>query len=91
LGTGLATATDSGAVVQKLKRHFARYGSPWQLVNDNGPQLVAAEFQKLTKEWHIEHMATSHYNIKANGKVETAVNSAKDCSARLPKAVTIFT
>jgi len=69
--------TDSGTVVQKLKRHFARYGSPCQLVSDNGPQFVAAEFQKLTKEWGIKHMVTSSYNSKANGHIETAVKSSK--------------
>ena len=65
--------TDSGTVVRKLKAHFARHGSPCQLVSDNGPQFVAAEFQKLTKEWDIEHGVTSPYNSKANGKVEAAV------------------
>ena len=69
--------TDSGTVVWKLKTHFAGYGSPCQLVSDNGPQFVAAEFQKLTKEWNIEHMVTSPYNSKANGQVEAAVKSAK--------------
>ena len=64
--------TDSGTVVRKLKAHFARHGSPCQLVSDNGPQFVAAEFQKLTKEWDIEHRVTSPYNSKANGKVEAA-------------------
>ena len=34
--------TDSGAVTRKVKAHFARYGSPCQLVSDNGPQFVAA-------------------------------------------------
>lgn len=68
---------DSGAVIWKLKTQFARYGSPCQLVSDNGPQFIAAEFQKLTKEWDIEHMVTSPYNSKANGKVEVAVKSAK--------------
>ena len=33
----------SGAVVRKLKTHFARYGSSCQLVSDNGPQFVDAE------------------------------------------------
>ena len=69
--------TESGAVVRKLKSRFARYGSPCQLVSDNGPQFVAAEFQKLTKDWDIEHIVTSPYNSKANGQVEAAVKSAK--------------
>ena len=28
---------DAGAVVKKLKSHFARHGSPCQLISDNGP------------------------------------------------------
>jgi len=55
--------------VKKLKAHFARHGSPCQLVSDNGPQFVAAEFQKMTKPWDIEHRVTSPYNSNANGKL----------------------
>lgn len=69
--------TDASTVVTKLKKHFARHGSPCQLVSDNGPQFVSAEFQKLTKEWDIEHTVTSPYNSEANGKAEAAVKSAK--------------
>ena len=75
--------TDSGTVVRKLKAHFARHGSPCQPVSDNGPQSVAAEFQKLTKEWDIEHGVTSPYNSKANGKVEAAVCVLKNSSVKL--------
>ena len=70
-------STDAGAVVKKLKSHFARHGSPCQLINDNGPQFVAAEFQRFTRAWDIEHRPTSPYNSKANGKAEAAVKSAK--------------
>ena len=77
--------TDSGTVVRKLKAHFARHGSPCQLVSDNGPQFVAAEFQKLTKEWDIEHRVTSPYNSKANSKVEAAVKSAKKLLCKTAK------
>ena len=72
-------------MVRKLKAHFARHGSPCQLVSDNGPQFVAAEFQNLTKEWDIEHRVTSPYNSKANSKVEAAVKSAKNSSVELLK------
>ena len=69
--------TDASTVIKKLKKHFARHGSPCQLVSDNGSQFVSAEFQKLTKEWDIEHTVTSPYNSQANGKTEAAVKSAK--------------
>ena len=64
---------DAGAVIKKLKSHFARHGSPYLLVSDNGPQFAAAEFRKFT----IEHTPTSPYNSKANRKVEAAVKSVK--------------
>ena len=70
-------------MVRKLKNHFARHGSLCQLVSDNGPQFVAAEFQKLTKEWDIEHRVT--YNSKANSKVEAAVKSAKKLLCKTAK------
>ena len=72
-------------MVRKLKNHFARHGSLCQLVSDNGPQFVAAEFQKLTKEWDIEHRVTSPYNSKANSKVEAAVKSAKKLLCKTAK------
>ena len=72
-------------MVRKLKNHFARLGSLCQLVSDNGPQFVAAEFQKLTKEWDIEHRVTSPYNSKANSKVEATVKSAKKLLCKTAK------
>ena len=41
-----------------------------QLVSDNGPQFVADEFQKFAKSWDIEHLTTSPYKGKGNGKGE---------------------
>ena len=45
-------------------------------MSDNGPLFVAAEFQKLTKEWDIEHMVTSPTKVKRILQVEAAVKSA---------------
>lgn len=64
-------------MIKKLKANFRRLGSPCQFVSDNGPQLVAAEFQKLIRDWDMKHIPTYPHNSKANGKVEAAVKSAK--------------
>ena len=77
---------DAETVVKKLKAHFARHGSPCQLVSDNGAQFTAAEFKRMTKTWDIEHSVTSRYNSKANGKVEAAVKSAKRLLRKTAKA-----
>ena len=77
---------DAGVVVKKLKAHFDRHGSPCLLISDNGPQLIATEFQEFTRVWDIEHRPTSPYNSKANGKVEAAVKSAKRLLHKTAKA-----
>ena len=79
-------STDAGAVVKKLKAHFARHGSPCQLISDNGPQFVAANFQEFTRVWDIEHRPTSPYKSKANGKVEAVLKSAKRLLRKSDKA-----
>ena len=61
----------------KLKSHFARYGCPDQVVSDNGPQFTAEEFAEFAKDWDFEHTPSSPGNSKANGKVESAVQTAK--------------
>lgn len=69
--------TKSSTVVKKLKAHFARYGLPDQLVSDGGPQFVSDVFHKFVTDWDIEHLTSSPYNSKGNGKAESAVKTAK--------------
>lgn len=67
--------TKTRTVILKLKNHFARYGCPDEVVSDNGPQFSCNEFK---------HCTISPGNSKANGKVESAVKTAKRL---LPKAL----
>ena len=46
---------------------------------------MAAKFQKLTKEWDIEHQVTSPYDSKANGEVEAAFKFAKNLLRKIAK------
>lgn len=69
--------TNAATIIRKLKAYFARYGSTSQLVSDNGPEFVADEFQKFVECWDFEHLTTSPYNSKGNGKVEAAIKAAK--------------
>ena len=72
------TSTTSSAVVLKLKNHFARHGCPDRLISDNGPQFVSSGFRKFANDWDFEHRTGSPGNSKANGKVESAVKTAKN-------------
>lgn len=69
--------TSSHATIRKLKSHFARYGSPTQVISDNGPQFTSAAFREFAKEWDFEHLCSSPGNSRANGKAESAVKTAK--------------
>ena len=64
---------------------------PCQLVSDNGPLFVAAEFQNLTKEWDIEDMVTSPTKVKRMDRLRQQSSLLRNCSARLLKTATIFT
>ena len=47
--------------------------------------LLLLNFKNLTNEFDIEHMVTSPYNSKVNGKVEAAVMSAKKLPRKTAK------
>ena len=67
----LESNTRTSTVIKKLKSHFARYGSPCQVVSDNAAIFTADQFS----DW--EHMKISPENSHANGKAESEVKSAK--------------
>ena len=71
------TSATSAAIILKLKNHFARYGCPDRLISDNGPQFASSEFLKFAKEWDFEHRPSSPRHSQSNGKVESAVKTAK--------------
>ena len=70
-------STSAGAIVKCLKRHFATHGIPQELVSDNGPQFVAAEFEQFAQQWMFRHVTVSPYHHQSNGLIESSVKTAK--------------
>ena len=71
------SSTSSQAVIKKLKTHFSRYGIPDKIVSDNGPQFACHDFKTFFKRWEFDHVTSSPYHPKANGKAESAVKTVK--------------
>lgn len=55
----LLTSLTSSRVIALLKKQFARFGIPYVIMSDGGPQFVSQEFQDFAKKWGITHMTSS--------------------------------
>lgn len=70
--------TTAATVINCLKQHFARHGTPEVVVTDNGPQFKAVEFHQFACDWEFQHVTSSPYHSQSNGKAESAVKIAKN-------------
>ena len=67
----------SSKTINVMKKLFACWGIPLQLVTDNGTQFVSAEFQLFLKQHGVKHYTTAPYKPSSNGAAERAVGSLK--------------
>ena len=70
-----STTTDHTIAV--LRRVFAAYGLPQQIVSDNGPQFTSQEFADFLRSNGITHIRTAPYHPSSNGAVERLVQTFK--------------
>ncbi|XP_062516177.1 uncharacterized protein K02A2.6-like [Corticium candelabrum] len=71
------TTTSAASTIDALRSIFARFGIPHQLVSDNGPQCVSAEFNHFMEMNGIKHIRSAPYHLASNGQVERAVQTMK--------------
>ena len=72
-------------VINNLKKIFARFGVPDEVVSDNGSQYsntrnlfsTTHEFKQFAEEWGFRHTASSPEYPQSNGAAERAVQTAK--------------
>ena len=69
--------TTATTVIKTMKAHIARYGIPSTVVSDKGPQFISAQFQQFAVDYDFEHDSSDPYHHQSNGKVESAVKTAK--------------
>ena len=70
--------TTARRTVEELRKVFARYGLPLQIVSDNGTQFTAEEFATFVKMNGIRHIRTAPFHPQSNGAAEKAVQKVKN-------------
>ncbi len=71
------TSTTASKIIEVLRRRFAAYGLPEQIVSDNGPQLVSEEFAAFMRVNRIKHIRSAPYHLASNGLAERFMQSLK--------------
>lgn len=78
------TSTTAERTIEKLRFVFAYAGIPEEIVSDNGPQFVSAQFKEFLKMNGIKQTLMPPYHPASNGQAERAVQIVKQAlKARL--------
>ncbi|CAL9695388.1 unnamed protein product [Knipowitschia caucasica] len=70
-------STTSEKTVKELGEMFSRFGSPVQLVSDNGPQLVSKEMSDFLQANGVQQIKSAPYHPATNGLAERFVQTLK--------------
>ena len=81
----LLRQTTANCVINNLKKIFARFGIPVEVLSDNGSQYSntrnlfnsSHEFKRFADEWGFRHTTSSPEYPQSNGAAEKAVQTAK--------------
>ena len=63
--------------IEAIRKGFAAFGLPEQIVLDNGPQFISEEFAAFMRQNHIKHIHSAPYHPASNGLAERFVQSLK--------------
>ena len=73
--------TTTANTIAVLRRLFASYGLPEQIVSDNGPQFTSAELVAFTQANGVKHLRCSPYHPSSNGVAKRFVRTFKQTMA----------
>ena len=71
-------------VINLTKTHFVRHGIPLRCLTDYVPQFVSHEYKQFAQTFGFEHITSSPYWSRSNGKAEAAVSDAKSILKKFP-------
>ncbi|KAL1437433.1 hypothetical protein MTO96_048921 [Rhipicephalus appendiculatus] len=70
-------STTTEKTIEKLRRVFASYGLPDEVVTDNGPPFTAKDFTEFLRKNGVRHTRTPPYQPASNGSAERCVQAVK--------------
>ena len=70
LEVAILKSTTTAKIIEAITPMFARFGVPFSLRTDNGPQFVSEEFESFLQAHGVEHRRTTPLWPQANGEVE---------------------
>ena len=68
----------AASTILVLRRLFASWGLPKQIVSDNGPTFTSTMFAEFLVANGIRHIKVTPYHPRANGEVERTVRTFKE-------------
>ena len=91
------SSTTTTKTIIELRKMFAAYGVPAQLVSGNGPQFTAEQFANFMQINGIRHIKCAPFHPASNGAVEhlvqtfkKAMKSSKDTYSNSEQALASF-
>ena len=73
----VTSSASSQATIECMRRVFAAFGLPKNLVTDNGLEFTGAEFQDFLKRNGIQHLRSAPYHPATNGLTKRAIQTLK--------------
>ena len=65
--------TTSAAITNYSAQWFSMFGTPLEIVADNGPQYVGQPYEDMCSKWNIKHTMTSPRYPQSNALIEKQV------------------
>ncbi len=66
-------ANTTEETIKKLGEMFSHFGSPSQLISDNGPQLVSQDMSAFLRANGVQHITSAPYHPATNGLADRFV------------------
>ena len=67
----------SSTVINKCKKILSKFGTPQELVTDNGPEFSSHYFKSFSRTLDFEHRTNSPHFHQPNGLVERSIQTIK--------------